>query len=75
MLSFDWSLYRIILRITAYDAVCKATTQPSHIEPLVKQLTDLRKTSLAMVGVSVLCHLCMSLNAIYHPSYSPFWGQ
>jgi len=42
---------QLIASVTAHDAVCKATTQPAHIKPLVKQLTDLRKTSLAIVSV------------------------
>jgi len=50
-------LAKSILRTTAYDAVCKAATQPSQVDHLVKQLSDLRKTSLvllfALIGLYV----------------------
>ena len=44
-------VFQLIASVTAHDAVCKATAQSIHIEPLVKQLSDLRKTSLTIISV------------------------
>ena len=64
-------LRKMILRFTAYDAVRKAETHPSHVEHLIKQLTDLRKTSLAMVCVSILGPPLRMLSVVPHVVVRP----
>jgi hypothetical protein len=44
---------QFIVSITAHQAVCRAIAKPTQIKRLVKQLTDIRMTSLAMVSPSV----------------------
>jgi len=74
-------ILRLILSVTAHDAVCTAIIHPNHIEPLLKQLTDVRKTSLAMVSGyalisgqmfnvvyrAALCYVGVTLT-LHHPS-------
>ena len=57
-------ILRLVLSVTAHDLVCKATTHPDHIEPLLKQMADVRKTSLAMVSGYTLMSRQM-LTAVY----------
>jgi len=49
MLSFLGILRKMIVRFTAHDVICKAATHPARIEHLIKQRTDLRKTSMALL--------------------------
>ena len=43
-------ILRLALSVTSYDAALKATVEASHIKPLVKQLTNLRKMALSIVS-------------------------
>ena len=50
MWSFASFVLRLAISVTGYNTVVKASTEPTYIEPLVKQLTDLRKIALSIVS-------------------------
>jgi len=47
-------ILRLALSVTSYAAVLKASAEASHIKPLVKQLTDLRKMALSIEYLALL---------------------